>query len=66
MGVQKGVIALKVRREVIAILCVIAFLLSDPEVARACLIGQSAVEETNAVLDLFAGMDESQFHIIMN
>lgn len=64
MGVQKGVIALKVRREVIAIFCVIAFLLSDPEVARACLIGQSAVEETNAVLDLFAGMDESQFHII--
>ncbi|MGN0352224.1 MAG: InlB B-repeat-containing protein [Roseburia sp.] len=55
---------MNVKREVIAIFCVLIFLVNDPEVARACIIGESVVRDTNMVLDLFAGMDTSQIHII--
>lgn len=55
---------MNVKRECIAIFCALIFLVNDPEVARACIIGESVVQDTNTVLDLFAGMDTSQIHII--
>lgn len=53
-----------VKRELVAIFCVLMFLVNDPEVARACIIGENVVQDTNTVLDLFAGMDTSQIHVI--
>lgn len=57
---------MKIRREFIAVFCIIAFLISDPEVARASLIGETTgvVWDTNSTIDLFTGMDPSKIHVI--
>lgn len=57
---------MRIRREFVAIFCVIAFLISDPEVARACMIGENAYMtwDTSSKIDLFAGMDASKVHVI--
>lgn len=57
-------IKMKIRTECISFFCILIFLIGNPEVAYASLLGRESVTDTDRTQEIFCGMDPSQIHII--